>query len=95
MHFTPAQWGEMRPCDFWVAYKAQQERDDAVIAYWSNIARVAVFRIIGPWLKQPPRTVEKFWPMPWDGKGDERIPTGEARKEQIKRLMDQVNGTQS
>lgn len=95
MGISPREWGEMRPCDFWAAYKAHIERDDAMMAYWSDIARVAVFRIIGPWLKNAPRKADQFWPLPWDRKkAQDDLPRGDARKEQIKKLIAQVNGIQ-
>lgn len=91
MHFTPAEFGEMEPRDFFLAYKAYNETEFARMRFFAEFVRLQTYRVMGPQLAKKYANAQDYWPMPWDEKKDQQNWTEDERKKSITELLEKLN----
>ena len=91
MHIQPSEFGLMRPADFSVALRVYNENENERLKCQGNLIRGLAWKIIVPWLKTKPKSLQSFWQMPWDNKPTAAEMTQEERVASINSFLKMIN----
>ncbi|MBP5689294.1 MAG: hypothetical protein J6W74_00095 [Bacteroidales bacterium] len=69
------------PADFWLAWEYHLKERNRSDELMMEMVRCATARILGPFVKGGIQDVRKFWPMPFDGRGESSEPIVEEKLE--------------
>lgn len=81
----------MRPADFSIAMQVYNENEDARVRLQADLARGVAWKVIVPWLKQKPKSLHSFWPLPWDEEARDGKMTPEERAASISSFLKKLN----
>lgn len=70
LHLSRQDFYDMTQGEFWEALAAFREEAETNRKHVGELVRGLALRVVNLFVKKPYKSVEDFWPMPWDSRND-------------------------